>query len=123
MLPGLIHTATAMAAAVVLLGATSGFAGPKDRRPTVVVHPRYVPFAGLTTYQLPRAPVDTLWGRPYAHGCWQEIGVGPVGHRRILLNAIAALRTDATGEAPLVDAATTSSTQAHIPKTAPNVAK
>jgi SAM domain (Sterile alpha motif) len=123
-------------------------------------------FAGFTTYQLPRAPVDTLWGKDHDASnherrgaimdvvVWlrglgleeyeaafrdnkineqvlpnltqedlREIGVGPVGHRRILLNAIAALRTDATGEAPLVDAATTSSTQAHIPKTAPNVAK
>jgi class 3 adenylate cyclase len=30
----------------------------------------------------------------------KEIGVGPVGHRRILLEAIAALRNDASGKAP-----------------------
>ena len=30
----------------------------------------------------------------------KEIGVGPVGHRRILLDAIAALRADASGKAP-----------------------
>src|SRR5215467_11232975 len=39
----------------------------------------------------------------------KEIGVGPVGHRRILLEAIAALRADASGKTPSVDAATTSS--------------
>ena len=33
----------------------------------------------------------------------KEIGVGPVGHRRILLEAIAALRADATGKAPSAD--------------------
>ena len=40
----------------------------------------------------------------------KEIGVGPVGHRRILLDAIAALRNDASGKAPPVDATTASST-------------
>jgi hypothetical protein len=43
MLPGLNHIAAArlaMAAIVVMLGATSGFAGPNDRKPTVVLHPR-----------------------------------------------------------------------------------
>jgi SAM domain (Sterile alpha motif) len=39
----------------------------------------------------------------------KEIGVGPVGHRRILLGAIAALRNEASGKAPPVDTATTSS--------------
>jgi class 3 adenylate cyclase len=34
----------------------------------------------------------------------KEIGVGPVGHRRIFLEAIAALRVDAVGKAPSVDA-------------------
>src|SRR5208337_5190125 len=33
----------------------------------------------------------------------KEIGVGPVGHRRILLEAIASLRADAGGKAPSVD--------------------
>ena len=33
----------------------------------------------------------------------KEIGVGPVGHRRILLEAIAALRTDASAQAPPSD--------------------
>ena len=36
----------------------------------------------------------------------KEIGVGPVGHRRILLEAIAALRSDATGKAPSAEVAT-----------------
>ena len=33
----------------------------------------------------------------------KEIGIGPVGHRRILLDAFAALRTDAGGKAPSTD--------------------
>jgi class 3 adenylate cyclase len=39
----------------------------------------------------------------------KEIGVGPVGHRRILLEAIAALRADTGGKAPSTEAATTPS--------------
>jgi class 3 adenylate cyclase len=35
----------------------------------------------------------------------KEIGVGPVGHRRILLEAITALRTNRSGKAPSADAA------------------
>ena len=35
----------------------------------------------------------------------KEIGVGPVGHRRTLLEAIAALRADATGKAPSAETA------------------
>ncbi len=35
----------------------------------------------------------------------KEIGVGPVGHRRMLLEAIAALRTDASGQTPSPNAA------------------
>ena len=46
----------------------------------------------------------------------KEIGVGPVGHRRTLLEAIAALRSDASGKAPLVDAGTTSSTPSPHPE-------
>src|SRR5450755_2116121 len=44
----------------------------------------------------------------------KEIGVGPVGHRRMLLEAIAALRGDTGSNAPSADMATASS--------APNVA-
>src|SRR5262249_54769949 len=33
----------------------------------------------------------------------KEIGVGPVGHRRILLEAIASLRNDGSAKAPSVD--------------------
>jgi class 3 adenylate cyclase/tetratricopeptide (TPR) repeat protein len=39
----------------------------------------------------------------------KEIGVGPVGHRRILLEAIAVLRGDTGGNAPSADVAATSS--------------
>ncbi len=46
----------------------------------------------------------------------KEIGVGPVGHRRILLDAIAALRDDASGKPPSVDAATTSTAPSVHPK-------
>src|SRR5215831_13471758 len=34
----------------------------------------------------------------------KEIGVGPVGHRRILLDAIVALRADADAKGPAADA-------------------
>ena len=44
----------------------------------------------------------------------KEIGVGPVGHRRMLLEAIAALRGDTGSNAPSADMVITSS--------APNVA-
>ena len=40
-----------------------------------------------------------------------------------LLDAIAALRNDASGKAPSVDAATTSSAPSALPKTAPSAAK
>ena len=42
-------------------------------------------------------------------GDLKEIGVGPVGHRRMLLEAIAALRADAGGKATSADDATTTS--------------
>ena len=45
----------------------------------------------------------------------KEIGVGPVGHRRMLLEAIAALRGDTDGKAPSADVATTSG----VPNVAP----
>src|SRR6478609_2941885 len=38
----------------------------------------------------------------------KDLGVGIVGHRRKLLDAITALRADTTAEAPSADAATTS---------------
>jgi len=40
----------------------------------------------------------------------RELGVASLGHRRKLLDAIAALRADASGKAPSADTATTSST-------------
>jgi hypothetical protein len=46
----------------------------------------------------------------------KEIGVGPVGHRRMLLEAIAALRTDASGKPPSADVATTSSAPSVSPE-------
>ena len=46
----------------------------------------------------------------------KELGVTALGHRRKLLDAIAALRTDAGGKAPLVDAAITSSASSAQPE-------
>ena len=46
----------------------------------------------------------------------KEIGVVPVGHRRILLEAIAALRGDAGSRAPSADAATPPSTPSASPE-------
>jgi hypothetical protein len=57
------------------------------------------------------------------HETLKEIGVTSVGHRLKLLDAIAALRNDASGKAPSVDATTRSSTQVALQKTAPNAAK
>src|ERR1700732_1070777 len=45
----------------------------------------------------------------------KEIGVGPVGHRRMLLEAIAALRGDTGGNPPSADVATAPS----VPNVAP----
>src|ERR1700747_2728921 len=46
----------------------------------------------------------------------KEIGVGPVGHRRVLLDAIAALRIDGSSKAASVDPATTSSAPSAHPE-------
>ena len=46
----------------------------------------------------------------------KEIGVGPVGHRRILLEAIAALRADTGHKAPSTDVATAPSAPSVSPE-------
>ena len=46
----------------------------------------------------------------------KELGVAALGHRRTLLDAIAALRDDASGNAPSVDAATTSTAPSPHPE-------
>jgi class 3 adenylate cyclase len=46
----------------------------------------------------------------------KELGVTALGHRRKLLDAIAALRNDTSGKAPFVDAGTTSSTPSAPPE-------
>jgi class 3 adenylate cyclase len=46
----------------------------------------------------------------------KELGVASLGHRRKLLDAIAALRTDASGKPPYVDPATTSSAPSARPE-------
>jgi hypothetical protein len=46
----------------------------------------------------------------------KEIGVGPVGDRRVLLDAIAALRNDGSSKAASVDPATTSIAPSAHPK-------
>jgi hypothetical protein len=53
----------------------------------------------------------------------KELGVTSFGHRRKLLDAIAAFRNDASGKAPSVDAATRRAPQAHVEKTASSVVK
>ena len=53
----------------------------------------------------------------------KEIGVGPVGHRRMLLEAIAALRGDTGSNAPSAVVPTYPVSRASPPKTAPNAAK
>jgi hypothetical protein len=53
----------------------------------------------------------------------KELGVTALGHRRKLLDAIAALRADARGKAPSVDAVTPSSAPSALPKTVPSAAK
>ena len=53
----------------------------------------------------------------------KELGVAALGHRRKLLDAIAALRTDASGKPPPADDATTTSPRALLPKTVPSAAK
>jgi class 3 adenylate cyclase len=46
----------------------------------------------------------------------KELGVAALGHRRILLDAIAALRSDASGKTPSVDTTTASSTPSAPPE-------
>jgi class 3 adenylate cyclase len=50
------------------------------------------------------------------HETLKDLGVTSVGHRLKLLDAIAALRNDASGEAPSVDAATASSAPSARPE-------
>ena len=50
------------------------------------------------------------------HENLKELGVASFGHRVKLLDAIAALRSDASGKTPSVDAATTSSTPSAHPE-------
>jgi class 3 adenylate cyclase len=50
------------------------------------------------------------------HETLKELGVASVGHRVKLLDAIAALRDDASGKAPSVDAGTTSSAASAPPE-------
>src|SRR5262249_25284502 len=50
------------------------------------------------------------------HETLKELGVVSVGHRVKLLEAIACLRSDASGKTPSVDAATTSSTPSARPE-------
>jgi hypothetical protein len=46
----------------------------------------------------------------------KELGVAALGHRRKLLDAIAALRNDTSGKPPSADAATTSSAPSASPE-------
>ena len=53
----------------------------------------------------------------------KELGVTALGHRRKLLDAIAALRSDASGKTPSVAQRPRRVSQAPLPETAPNAAK
>ena len=53
----------------------------------------------------------------------KEIGVGPVGHRRILLEAIAALRSERAAARPPLTWRPHPVSRTSLPKTAPNAAK
>ena len=53
----------------------------------------------------------------------KELGVWPSGTAVKLLDAIAALRADASGKPPSVDTGTPSSAPSAIPKTAPSAVK
>ena len=57
------------------------------------------------------------------HDNLKELGVASFGHRVKLLDAVAALRGNASGKPTSVDPATTSSAPSAVPKTAPNAAK
>ena len=57
------------------------------------------------------------------HDNLKELGVASLGRRVKLLDAVAALRGNASGKPTLVDPATTSSAPSARPKTAPNAAK
>ena len=53
----------------------------------------------------------------------KELGVAALGHRRKLLDAIAALRADTSAKPPSADVATTPAVRLRLPKTAPSAAK
>ena len=53
----------------------------------------------------------------------KDLGVSIVGHRRKILDAIAALGNDASANAPSADERPRRASQAHVQKTAPSAAK
>ena len=57
------------------------------------------------------------------HENLKELGVTSLGHRLKLLDAVAALRTDAEVNGPSADPATAPAPQASLPKTVPSAAK
>ena len=60
--------------------------------------------------------IDETVLRGLTHETLKELGVASVGHRVKLLDAIAALRNEASGRAPSVDTATTSSAPSATPE-------
>ena len=60
--------------------------------------------------------IDETVLRSLTHETLKELGVTAVGHRLKLLDAIAALRSDANGKAPSVNAATRSSSPSARPE-------
>jgi hypothetical protein len=60
--------------------------------------------------------IDEIVLPSLTHETLKELGVAAVGHRLKLLDAIAALRSDASGKTPSVDAPTASSTTSPRPE-------
>jgi hypothetical protein len=73
---------------------------------------------GLTKYEAAfrENEIDETVLPSLTHETLKELGVTAVGHRLKLLDAIAALRSDASGKTPTVYAATTSSTPSAHPE-------
>jgi SAM domain (Sterile alpha motif) len=81
----------------------------------IVVWPRSL---GLGKYEaiFRENDIDEAVLPSLTHENLKELGVASFGHRVKLLDAIAALRNNASGKAPSVDAATTTSTRSTHPE-------
>jgi hypothetical protein len=78
----------------------------------------WLPNLGLGKYEAAfrENDIDETVLPSLTHDTLKELGVASLGHRVKLLDAIAALRTDASGKPPSADAATTSSAPSVSPE-------